>query len=379
MGKTRTLAARVSVFLALIALAAQAHAQDYPNRAIKMLQGFPPGGNVDAIARLLALEMSRGLGQTIVVESKPGLAGSLAAESVARADPDGYTLLTLASVHAVTGALSKTIRYKPVDDFEWISTVSFYPFVLTVRNDSKYKTLEDLLQTARADPGKLSYGSAGTGSIPHMVVELLAIQAKVKFLHVPYRGEAPSFTGLLTGDVDFVVNTPTVAAPQVRAGNVRGLGVSSRARWKDLPDVAAIEESGLAGFEVMSWTGVATTGGIPSRSRSGCTPRCYARSTCRRFARGSKASARRYGVRHRRRCAPWWSGKSDYGRSWGRTPILRLNRPRPRSQRAAKERSTYSDGRRAAPRAGCNVQPGGLPRRGAFKCSAQATQQRRSR
>jgi len=263
MGKTRTLAARVSVFLALIALAAQAHAQDYPNRVIKMLQGFPPGGNVDAIARLLALEMSRGLGQTIVVESKPGLAGSLAAESVARADPDGYTLLTLASVHAVTGALSKTIRYKPVDDFEWISTVSFYPFVLTVRNDSKYRTLEDLLQTARADPGKLSYGSAGPGPIPHPAVELLAIQAKVKFLHVPYRGEAPSFTGLLTGDVDFVVNTPTVAAPQVRAGNVRGLGVSSRARWKDLPDVAAIEESGLAGFEVMSWTGVATTGGIP--------------------------------------------------------------------------------------------------------------------
>jgi tripartite-type tricarboxylate transporter receptor subunit TctC len=263
MGKTRTLAARVSIFLALIALAAQAQAQDYPNRVIKMLQGFPPGGNVDAIARLLALEMSRGLGQTIVVESKPGLAGSLAAEAVARADPDGYTLLTVASAHAVTGALSKTIKYRPVDDLEWISTVSYYPFVLTVRKDSKYRTLGDLLQAARADPGKLTYGSAGIGSIPHMVVELLANQAKVKFLHVPYRGEAPSFTGLLTGDVDFVANTTTLAIPQVKSGDIRGLGVSSRARWKDLPDVATSQESGLPGFEVISWTGVAATGGIP--------------------------------------------------------------------------------------------------------------------
>ncbi len=141
--------------------------------------------------------------------------------------------------------------------------MSFYPFVLSVRKDSKYRTLGDILEAARANPGKLSFGSAGIGSIPHMVVELLANQAKVKFLHVPYRGEAPSFTGLLTGDVDFVANTTTLAAPQVKSGEIRGIGVSSRTRWKDLPDVPAIEESGLPGFEVISWTGVASTGGIP--------------------------------------------------------------------------------------------------------------------
>jgi tripartite-type tricarboxylate transporter receptor subunit TctC len=271
MARTRAsgefLRAFSSVVLVAVALAALAQptlqAQDYPNRLIKMLQGFPPGGNVDAVARLLALEMSKGLGQTIIVESKPGLSGSLAAETVARADPDGYTLLTVASVHAVTGALSKAIKYRPVDDFEWISTVSFYPFVLTVRKDSKYRTLSDLLRAARADPGKLTYGSAGTGSIPHMVGELLANAAKVQFLHVPYRGEAASFTGLLSGDVDFVVNTTTVALPHVKAGDVRGLGVSSRARWKDLADVATIEESGLVGLEVISWTGIAATVGIP--------------------------------------------------------------------------------------------------------------------
>ena len=253
----------LAILLALVALSARASAQDYPSRMIKMLQGFPPGGNVDAVARLLAQEMSKSLGQTIVVEGKPGQAGSLAAEAVARAEPDGYTLLTVPSAHAVTGALSKAVRYKPVDDFEWISSVSFYPFVLSVRKDSKYKTLEELLRAARAEPGKVSYGSAGLGSTLHMAVELLANTAKVKFLHVPYRGEAPSFTGLLTGDVDFVINTTTVAVPQVKSGEVRGIAVTSRTRWKDLPDVATVEEAGLPGFELISWTGVAATGGIP--------------------------------------------------------------------------------------------------------------------
>jgi tripartite-type tricarboxylate transporter receptor subunit TctC len=119
------------------------------------------------------------------------------------------------------------------------------------------------LRAARAEPGKVSYGSAGLGSTLHMAVELLANAAKVKFLHVPYRGEAPSFTGLLTGDVDFVINTTTVAVPQVKSGEVRGIAVTSRTRWKDLPEVATVEEAGLPGFELISWTGVAATAGIP--------------------------------------------------------------------------------------------------------------------
>jgi tripartite-type tricarboxylate transporter receptor subunit TctC len=135
--------------------------------------------------------------------------------------------------------------------------------VLSVRKDSKFKTLGEMLRAARAEPGKVSYGSAGLGSTLHMAVELLANTAGVKFLHVPYRGEAPSFTGLLTGDVDFVINTTTVATPQVKSGEVRGIAVTSRTRWKDLPDVATVEEAGLPGFELISWTGVAATAGIP--------------------------------------------------------------------------------------------------------------------
>jgi tripartite-type tricarboxylate transporter receptor subunit TctC len=246
----------------LVALTAASQAQDYPNRIIKMMHGFPPGGNVDVIARLMADEMAKGLGQSIVVEAKPGLAGSLAAEVVARADPDGYTLLLVPSAHAVTGAISKNLKYRPIDDFEWISTVSFYPFVLVARRDSKIQSLRELLDAARANPGKITFGSAGLGTIHQMTVEMLANAAGVKFVHVPYRGEAPALTGLLSGDIDFIATTTTLAAQRAQAGEVRAFAVTSRTRWKELPDVPTIAESGVKDFEVISWSGVATKSSV---------------------------------------------------------------------------------------------------------------------
>ena len=248
----------------LIAFTLLAPAQDYPNRLIKMIHGFPPGGNVDIIARLLAQEMQKGLGQNIVIEAKPGLAGNIAAEAVARADPDGYTLLTVASVHAATGALSKNLKYKVVEDFDWISTVSFYPFLICVRKDSKFQTLADLLKEAKAKPGSLNYGSAGVGSILHTTVELLANVTQTKFVHVPYRGEAPAITGMLSGDFNFIAATTGSAIPRVKSGEFRALAVTGKVRWKELPDVPTVNEAaGLKDFEVISWTGLATTAGVP--------------------------------------------------------------------------------------------------------------------
>jgi len=254
---------RSSAALLVLGFCVAAHAQDYPSRVIKMICGFPAGGNVDAIARVMANEMAAGLGQPVVVETKPGMVGSLAAEFVSRAAPDGYTLLTLPSAHAVTGALYKNLKYRPVEDFAWISTVSFYPFVVTVRADSKFKTLAELIAAARAEPGRVSYGSSGAAAIQHMIAELLGASAGVKFQHIPYRGEALAVTGLLTGDVDFIVSTITVAAPQIETGKLRALGVSSKTRWRDLPDVPTIDEAGVAGFDVNSWTGIATVAGTP--------------------------------------------------------------------------------------------------------------------
>jgi tripartite-type tricarboxylate transporter receptor subunit TctC len=253
----------LGTFAVIAALTGVAAAQDYPNRPIKFMHGFPPGGNVDIIARLLGNEMSKGLGQTIVIEAKPGVAGSLAAEAVARSDPDGYTLLVLPSAHPAHGALSKHVSYKVVDDFDWISVASFYPFLICVRKDSRFQTLKDLIDDARKSPGALKYGSAGVGSILHTTVELMGNETKTRFLHVPYRGEAPAITALLQGDIDFIAATSGPISARVRAGEFRALAVTAKARWRDLPDVPTVAEQGLPGFEVISWTGLAGPAKLP--------------------------------------------------------------------------------------------------------------------
>jgi tripartite-type tricarboxylate transporter receptor subunit TctC len=252
-----------AILALLLAVTCPAQAQDYPNRLIKLLQGFPPGGNVEFVARLLAHEMSKSLGQTIIVEAKPGQAGSLAAETVASADPDGYTLLLVAGAHPATAAIYKKLKYDPVDDFAWISTASFYPFVICVRRDSRLQSFADLVATARVGPGRVSSGTAGHGSIAHMTTELLGQRAGVKLLSVPYRGEAPAMTGLLSGDVDFVVATTALAIPHIRSGVVRALAVTGASRWKDIPEVATVAEGGLRDVEVISWSGMAAPAKTP--------------------------------------------------------------------------------------------------------------------
>jgi tripartite-type tricarboxylate transporter receptor subunit TctC len=252
-----------ALLTALLVLAFPARAQDYPSRLIKLIQGFPPGGNVEFVARLLGHEMSKSLGQAIIVESKPGQAGSLAAEAVANAEPDGYTLLLVSGAHPATAAIYKKLKYDPVDAFAWISTASFYPFIVCVRSDSKWASFVDLLAAARAAPGKVSSGTAGNGSIAHMTTELIAKTAGVKFLSVPYRGEAMAVTGLLSGDVDFVLATAALAIPHVRSGVVKALAVTGESRWKDIPQVATVAEQGLPDFEVISWSGLAAPARTP--------------------------------------------------------------------------------------------------------------------
>jgi tripartite-type tricarboxylate transporter receptor subunit TctC len=249
--------------LALVAFAGSAGAQDYPNRLIRFMHGFPPGGNVDIIARLLGAEMSKTLGQSIVIEARVGGAGSLAAEQVARSAPDGYTLLVLPSAHPAHGALSKNVRYKVVDDFTWISVASFYPFLICVRKDSRFQTLAALIEEARKNPGGLKYGSAGVGSILHTTVELMASETKTRFLHVPYRGEAPVITALLQGEIDFAAVTSGPIAARVHSGEFRALAVTSRTRWRDFTDVPTVEKQGIPGFEVISWTGLAGPAHLP--------------------------------------------------------------------------------------------------------------------
>jgi len=254
----------VAAMAVLVGLSYGAPAQQaYPNRIIHLMQGFPPGGNVDIIARIIGHEMEKSLGQSIVVEAKPGLAGALAAEAVARSDADGYTLLMLPSAHPAYAALSKNVKFKVVDDFTWISVASFYPFMIAVKADSRFRSLKQIIDEARAKPGELKYGSAGVGSILHTTVELIGNQTKTKFLHIPYRGEAPALTGLLQGEIDFIAATTGPVSPRVKSGEFRALAVTGKTRWRDFPDVPTVAESAVPGFEVISWTGLAGPPNLP--------------------------------------------------------------------------------------------------------------------
>jgi tripartite-type tricarboxylate transporter receptor subunit TctC len=150
-----------------------------------------------------------------------------------------------------------------VDDFTWISVASFYPFMICVKADSRFKTLKQLIDEARAKPGDLKYGSAGVGTILHTTVELMANQTKTQFLHVPYRGEAPALTGLLQGDFDFIAATTGPISDRVRSGEFRALAVTGKTRWRDFPEVPTVDEAAIPGFEVISWTGLAAPANLP--------------------------------------------------------------------------------------------------------------------
>ncbi|PZP92052.1 MAG: MFS transporter [Variovorax paradoxus] len=240
-----------------------ARAQAWPERPIKIYQGFAPGGNADAIARAVGVELGKTLGQPVVVESQAGAGGTIAAGSVARAKPDGYTLLLATGGHAVAGALYQHLPYKTVADFEAISTVTFFPFLVVVRADARYRGFGDLLEAARARPDAVSYGSAGIGSTHHLAGELLTKMAKVPMLHVPYRGDAAAVTALLSGDVPFIIAPPTAVMSNIQAGKLRALATTGPQRWPGLPNVPTVAEQGVPGYDVRSWAGLLAPAGTP--------------------------------------------------------------------------------------------------------------------
>lgn len=238
-------------------------AQGYPERPVKIYQGFAPGGNADTIARLMGAEMGKGLNQPVVVEAQAGAGGNIAAGTVARAKPDGYTLLLATGGHAVAGALYQKLAYRSVADFEMISTVTFFPFLLVVPADSRYRSLSSLLTDAQARPGSVSYGTAGVGSTHHLAGELLARTAKAEMQHVPYRGDAASITAVLAGELPMAIAPPTAVMSHLKAGKLRALAVTSAQRWALMPELPTVAEQGVAGYEVSSWAGLMAPAGTP--------------------------------------------------------------------------------------------------------------------
>ncbi|CAH1651580.1 Bug family tripartite tricarboxylate transporter substrate binding protein [Chelatococcus asaccharovorans] len=257
---------RARVFGAVVAMglwATGAIAAEYPTRPITLLHGYAPGGSADTIARLVAKPLSERLGQAVVVDPKPGAGGNLAAAAIARAEPDGYTIGLVTGGHAVAKGLYKSLAFDPVDSFEMVSNIVEYNFVLAVRTDHPAKTLQELLTIAKQAPGSVKYGSAGIGTTHHLTGELLNKVAGVQMAHIPYKGEAAAITSVLNGEIPLIIASPVTIAPQIRAGKLRALAVTSDRRWDGLPDVPTVAEAGLKDFNVSTWAGIVAPKGTP--------------------------------------------------------------------------------------------------------------------
>jgi tripartite-type tricarboxylate transporter receptor subunit TctC len=236
----------------------------WPTKPITLVHGYVPGGPTDVVARIVAEGLSRRLGQQVIVDPKPGAAGTIAAAHVARAASDGYTLIAMPGAHATTAALYRNLPYRAIDDFSMISLTAEYPFVFVTNVDHAFQSMPDLINAARWGKKSLLYGTPGTGTVHHLSVELLAKMANVQFQHIPYRGSAQVVTDLLTGRIDFMLDVPTLLLEYIRGGRLRALGVTNASRVFSLPDVPTISETALLDYVVTSWQGLGGPAGVPA-------------------------------------------------------------------------------------------------------------------
>lgn len=241
-----------------------AFAQDYPNRPIKLIVPFPPAGGTDNVARLFVQEVSQRLGQTVVIENRAGAAGVIGADLAAKAEPDGYTLLmTTNSTHVIGPLLNPKTPYSPVKSFTPIIYLVHSPSIMIVPLSSKATTVSEFIALAKANPGKLNYGSAGIGGIPHLSGERFQALSGTKMTHVPYKGTALAVPDLLAGRLDVIFDSFSSGYPHVRDGKARALGVSSAERSPLVPNLPAISEQ-LPGFVSLTWFGVLGPAGLPA-------------------------------------------------------------------------------------------------------------------
>jgi tripartite-type tricarboxylate transporter receptor subunit TctC len=238
-------------------------APDWPDRPITMVHGFPAGGPTDLIARIVADGLTRRLGQRVVVEGKSGASGTNAALQIARAMPDGYTLFAIPSGHAFAAATFKSLPYRTVDDFAMISMFTEYPYLMATFTEHSIRTVADLVSLARTQATPLLYGTPGNGSGPHLAIELLAKEAKIKLQHVPYRGSAQAATDLIGKRLDFMMDPPAALLQFVRDGRLRAIAVTGDTRFFALPDVPTIAETGVPGYLVTAWQGLLAPAGLP--------------------------------------------------------------------------------------------------------------------
>ena len=261
-GRTLAAAALATATVA-VPLTAAAQADDYPNRPIRMIVAYTPGGATDIVARLVGAKLSERLGQPIVIDNKPGGGSNIGTAEAARAKPDGYTILMGTIAQAINPAVYSVIPYDTLRDFDFVTLTMTSPSILVVNKDVPAKNVKELIAWAKANPGKLSMASSGAGGSPHMASELLKLRTGIDYLHIPYKGAGPAMNDVLSGVVMAGFKTATAAIPQIQAGSVRALAVAAPTRLKSLPDVPTMAEAGVPDFNVASWNGIMVPKGTP--------------------------------------------------------------------------------------------------------------------
>jgi tripartite-type tricarboxylate transporter receptor subunit TctC len=257
------LAATLAACAALALSASPATAADWPERPITLVAPFTPGGTTDIVARAVAMQLQQQLGQPVVVENKPGAGGTVGAGIVARAKPDGYTLLLANVGHTAAGVLYKNLPYDFERDMTQITTVANVPNVLVVAKTLPVNNVREFLDYAKAHAKEINYGSAGIGTTQHLSAELLKKQTGMQALHVPFKGAAPMMTDLIGGRLTFAVDSAASAAAQINGGGVKPLAVTSLQRTRFLPDVPTLDESGVTGYQMTTWYSLAAPKGLP--------------------------------------------------------------------------------------------------------------------
>jgi tripartite-type tricarboxylate transporter receptor subunit TctC len=253
---------RTILFIAALAASGAAFAQTFPSRAVTVVVPYPPGGLIDLVARILQSRYQVELGQSVVVENRSGAGGNLGAEYVARATPDGYTLLLANPSLGISPAMYPKLGYSPLKDLAYVGIYGTVPNVLVV-NPKLPSTVQDFIAYARKNPGRLNYGSPGYGTSPQMSTELFKGMTNTFIVHIPFRGSGPAQAAMLSGEIDLMFDNLPPQLPHIRSGKVRALAVSSLTRSSALPDVPTLDEAGLKGYEVTAWFGLAAPAGTP--------------------------------------------------------------------------------------------------------------------
>ena len=265
-----TALSRAVFALALVAFVNPVHAQnaDYPNRPIKLLVGFAAGGGTDVAARVIAQKMSEILGQGVVVENRTGASGLIAAQDLAKADPDGYTLMMGSQTTcAVAPALYRKVTIDPVKDFSGVALTGASPLVLVVNPNFAAHSVADVIAMAKASPGKINFGTGGVGTTPHMTAELFQYIAGIRMVHVAYRGEAPAINDLLAGQIPLMFANLSAVMGNLQAGTLRALAVTSAQRSPSAPNIPTVAETALPGFDAETWFGIVAPPGTPQAIR----------------------------------------------------------------------------------------------------------------